>query len=584
MKFRFIPFVMTVLALLAVSCAPASNPTPTQTEPTQTSPAPVSPTDIPTLVPVALAGPQAGSRMAWMDGSVLVYVPAGDFVMGSGAPDAPQRAVTLDGYWIYQTEVTNSMYAYCVSTGACASPVQGNVLQEYQNPLYANFPIVGLTWDMAANYCAWVGGGLPSEAQWEKAARGVSGYQYPWGDGEPKCSLGNFSGCVGALTDTTAYPDSASPYGVLDMAGNVFEWVNDYYAESYDSSAPAENPTGPESGEFRVIRSSSFESQPSQAAATIRRPGASAFTSHDLGFRCVIQEPQPLAPMCQLPSYISLGEMPVDGCQTPEARVAVDYCENKRPYSRLELSPGATWNVQTVDTTCSEATVDGVRQLTCTGSDSGIGQVTVCNPACGSAPDISQMNPVCDTGYSLDASTGNCLYTPASRQPDLTGCPVGYLMVERGGQNTCAPGPGGDGLCPSGMYFDSMYGACASVAGGVDIPYGIDQPESAELAFAGCLPGYQYDAAFQCCQPQVGGAYPDCPLGTRYEAALQTCVPSGSQLNAPGCVTVSFKLPQCVEPYQVDLCAKIQTETTCIKNKVNGCQWFESRGVCEYVP
>jgi hypothetical protein len=445
--------------------------------------------------------------------------------------------------------------------------------------------MVGVTWDMAANYCAWVGGGLPTEAQWEKAARGVSGDQYPWGNEEPECGLGNFSGCAGALTETTAYPNSASPFGVLDMAGNVFEWVNDYYAESYDSSAPAQNPTGPESGDFRVVRGSSFESPVAQAAATIRRPGANAFSSHDLGFRCVIREPQPLAPMCQLPSYITSGELPVESCQTPEAKISVDYCENKRPYTQLELTQGSTWSVQTVDTTCSEATVNGIRQLTCTGSDSGIGQVTVCNPACESAaPDLSQMDPVCDPGYSLDPSTGNCLYTPVSRQPDPAGCPPGYSMVERGGQNTCAPGRGGNGICPAGTYFDSAYGACAAVAGGADVPYGIDQPGLAEQSFAGCLSGYEYDSSFQCCQPLTSDVYPGCPLGSRYEAASRTCVPSDTRLNADGCVMLSFKLPQCVEPEQVNLCAKIETETTCIKNNVNGCQWFEDQGGCKYVP
>jgi hypothetical protein len=239
--------------------------------------------------------------------------------------------------------------------------------------------------------------------------------------------------------------------------------------------------------------------------------------------------------------------------------------------------------VDSVDTTCTEATVNGIRQLTCTGPDSGIGKVTVCNPACGTTPDIAVAEPVCSTGYNLDASSGNCLYAPVPSQPGLGGCPAGFLTVERGGQMMCALGPGQDGICPSGMYFDSSYGACVATSGGADIPIGIDQPELAETSFAGCLPGYDYDSAFQCCQPLTGGAYPGCPLGTRYEAALGTCVPVKSLSNADGCVTLTFKMPQCVEPPQVNLCAKIQTETTCIQNKVNGCQWIEDQG-CEYIP
>ena len=170
--------------------------------------------------------------------------------MGYAASDAPERTVSLDDYWIYQTEVTNSMYAFCVSVGACAPPAQELGTPVYDNPIYANYPIVGVSWDMAANYCAWVGGSLPTEAQWEKAARGTAGAPYPWGSEEANCDLGNFTGCVGALTDVTKYAEGASPYGVLDMAGNVLEWVSDFYGENYYNSAPAENPTGPESGEF----------------------------------------------------------------------------------------------------------------------------------------------------------------------------------------------------------------------------------------------------------------------------------------------------------------------------------------------
>lgn len=579
---RFYIFIFVFVALVVAACASTPEPLPTQPAPTQVLPSPLPSTEVPTLAPVALAGPQSGSSMAWMDNSKLMYVPAGNFTMGSGDPDAPRRTVTLDDYWIYQTEVTQGMYAYCVLVGACAPPAQGNILQEYQNPFYANYPMVGVTWDMAANYCAWIGGSLPTEAQWEKAAQGPSGAQYPWGAAEPDCNLGNFSGCAAGLTETSAYPDSASAFGLLDVSGNVFEWVSDYYVETLDS-APVQNPTGPESGEFRVVRGSSFQSPISDAAVSVRRPAANAYASGDLGFRCVIQQPQPLAPMCQLPSYIPSSEMPADSCESPDGRVAVDYCENKRPYTQLELSRDSTWSVQTVDTTCVEATVNGVRQLTCTGSDSGIGQVTVCNPACGSPPDPSELDPLCDPGYALDPASGDCLYSPVSSEPGLAGCPAGYLMVDRGGQKACAPGPGRDNTCPAGTYFDELFGACVAVSGGASVPYGINRPQLAESAFAGCLSGYEYDSGFQCCQPLTGGVYPGCPLGTRYEAALQTCVPSDTRLNAEGCLSLSFQLPQCVEPEEVNLCAKIRTETTCIKNKVNGCQWIDDQR-CEYVP
>ena len=203
MPSRAISLAGFLLVLVLSACTPGAAPTPTLPAPAAASPTPGTPTAVPTptLVPVALAGPEPGATMAWMDGSVLVYVPAGEFTMGSGAIDAPQRTVLLSDYWIYRTEVTNAMYAFCVKVGACAPPSQELGAPLYDNPLYANYPVVGLTWDMAANYCTWVGGSLPTEAQWEKAARGAGGNTYPWGNlPEASCDLGNFAGCIGAVS------------------------------------------------------------------------------------------------------------------------------------------------------------------------------------------------------------------------------------------------------------------------------------------------------------------------------------------------------------------------------------------------
>lgn len=585
MKIRFNLWMSAGLAaLLALAaCAPASTPTPSLPAPTVAPPTPEPPTPepTPTIVPVTLAGPQAGAEMAWTDGSVLVYVPAGEFTMGSGLPDAPQRAVSLDSYWIYQTEVTNSMYAFCVKVGACTPPAQetGGVL--YDNPIYASYPVVGVSWDMAANYCAWAGGSLPSEAQWEKAARGASGNLYPWGNQEPSCNLGNFSGCVGALTDVTKYSASASPYGALDMAGNVFEWVNDFYSATYYNSAPPQNPTGPEGGEMRVIRSNSYESDFEQADASIRHYGGNAYHSRDLGFRCVVQNPPALAPMCQLSSYIPSAVVASGACQPPEVSIGDEYCEFNKPQTSVKLPTGAEYQVRTDGYRCAEAVVDGQRVLTCSGPDGTTGEVTVCNPACSSLPEATGASPTCDPGYGLD-SNNNCLYSPVSAEPTVAGCLAGYVMVERGGQKTCVAGLGGDGLCPDGMYFDSAYGACASPSVGADFPFGLNQPDLAAQTYQGCLPGFSYSPEYQCCQPSLGGVYPGCPLGSRYEAASQTCVPAQLRLGGPGCVTISVNMLQCGEPFQVELCGGIKFETGCIKNQVYNCKWNEAEGVCYY--
>jgi hypothetical protein len=590
MDYRFKMFVLTGMALMLVLVAcggdvPASEPPPSLPAPTEQLPPPEPPTAAPepTLAPVNLAGPAAGAEVAWVDGSVLKFVPAGQFTMGSGAFDAPQKTVYLGDYWIYKTEVTNSMYAFCVSVGACAPPVQELGAPVYDNPVYANYPVVGVSWDMAANYCSWIGGGLPTEAQWEKAARGSNGAQYPWGGAEPNCDVGNFAGCIGAQTDVTKYAGGASQYDVLDMAGNVFEWVNDFYGENYYNNAPAENPTGPDSGEFRVVRGSGFETGIEQASSSVRRPAGNGYHNRDLGFRCAVQKPAALAPMCQTSSYIPSAVVSSGECQVPDVEVGASYCEAKSPYTTVDLAPGATFEVRTQGYQCSEAVIDGQRRLTCTGPEDTTGEVTVCNAACSSLPDVTGANPACDPGYGLDADTGSCLYSPVSPDIGVAGCPVGYVSIDRGGQTSCAPGLAGDGLCPDGMYFDSQYGACASPILGADVPFGLDAPEQASGAYQGCLPGYSYSQEYQCCQPSQGGAYPGCPLGSRYDAAAQTCIPDQFRLSSPGCVTVSVNMLQCNEPFQIDICAAIKTEVGCIKNQVYSCQWNESANRCEYV-
>src|SRR5512141_1082112 len=182
-------WLFLAVALLLASCAPASNPTATAALP---APAPtLTPvpdlTQGPTLVPVALAGPQSGTTLAWVDGSLLAYVPAGDFILGMGVGNAPQKIITLDPYWISTTDVTNKMYAQCVATSNCAAPAQEIGTPVYTNPEYGDYPVVGVTWDMAANYCEWAQGALPTEAQWEKAARGQNAGVYPWGNDNIAC-------------------------------------------------------------------------------------------------------------------------------------------------------------------------------------------------------------------------------------------------------------------------------------------------------------------------------------------------------------------------------------------------------------
>ncbi len=221
------------------------------------------------------------------DGSV--YIPGGRFAMGSpageGAPDEhPQHTVLLHGYCLDRTEVTVDAYTRCVRAGACTRPVA--TLPEGAQP------VSGVDWHQSEGFCRFVGGRLPTEAEWEFAARGTDGRRYPWGNDDPSgCerldwTFGNEScGGVGPSTVGT-HPGGASPFGVLDLSGNVWEWTADWYARQYEA-AMQENPTGPAEGSARVTRGGGFNNdQVERQRATFREGQHPNFHDYDLGVRC----------------------------------------------------------------------------------------------------------------------------------------------------------------------------------------------------------------------------------------------------------------------------------------------------------
>lgn len=232
------------------------------------------------------------TRINSKDGAEMVFIPAGEFLMGSEEVDdeKPQRRVYLDGYWIYKYEVTVAQYRqFCQATRRKMPP----------EPTWGwkdNHPIVNVNWDEAAAYCQWAGGRLPTEAEWEKGARGTDGRKFPWGNQweESKChhSKKKFADAEGTAP-VGSHPQGASPYGVHDMAGNVWEWCADWYDAHYYAKAEQRNPTGPRSTlkGMRVIRGGSWGNEvPDPFRVTNRLMDLPDHRNGSIGFRCVQSE------------------------------------------------------------------------------------------------------------------------------------------------------------------------------------------------------------------------------------------------------------------------------------------------------
>jgi formylglycine-generating enzyme required for sulfatase activity len=220
----------------------------------------------------------------------MVLIPAGVFTMGNNLGqqgDGPEHEVILDAFYIDAYEVTNASYAKFVS--AAGSIYEPSNLVYYDDPNFANYPVITVSWDMAAGYCQWRGARLPTEAEWEKAARGTDGLPYPWGE-EIDCTRANYDRCnIGRTTAVGSYPNGRSPYGVYDMAGNAWEWVQDWYDVDYYSELPprVSNPLGPvlDLGWGHVMRGGSWLSGPIGLKTSYRSNFAQmSYTS--VGFRC----------------------------------------------------------------------------------------------------------------------------------------------------------------------------------------------------------------------------------------------------------------------------------------------------------
>jgi formylglycine-generating enzyme required for sulfatase activity len=411
-------YVWLVLLTLLAACAPNSTPTATAA-PAASAPAVPSPTTLvavpsdtttpPTLVAVSLSGPPmaVGSMYPYVDGTILVAVPGGPFTMGHGGSDNPQHIVTLGDFWIYSTKVTNQEYARCVASGQCTAPNLIDNLGYTEYPR-ANDPVVGINYDQSAAYCTYVHGRLPTEAEWEKTARGPDANVYPWGNGAPSCDFLNFNNCVGKTTNVTKYPPGQSYYHALDMEGNSFEWVADWYNALYYKTGPADDPLGPSTGLQRSIRSSGYKSIVDQVPASTRFFDLPKSHHRDLGFRCVVMDPTYFAPACEQLGLFGSG---VSGNGNPGGNVQAN-CPIVSVLSTTQTCKDGFAYV-TFKSTDPGATTSGVAGCLLVSGGPGYPQVYKCTSKTTATIDavcsFSGLGEAkCPAHYSLDGGTGTC--------------------------------------------------------------------------------------------------------------------------------------------------------------------------------
>ncbi len=246
---------------------------------------------------------------------VMVLIPEGEFKMGDdegSRNERPEHTVWLDAYYIDRYEVTMAEYQKILDHDYSIEPpplwddgaATGKV---------GDRPAVGITWNDATRYCQWVEKRLPTEAEWEKAARGTDGRRYPWGHMQPFVDIANYNQ---GTTGWVSYPITLSPvtsgikgmsirhglkeggksaYGLYHMAGNAAEWVNDWYDRYYYEDSPKKNPQGPTEGDFKVLRGGSWEDQPTNLRVTARSKAEVDFQDLTTGFRCAKDANSPKA-------------------------------------------------------------------------------------------------------------------------------------------------------------------------------------------------------------------------------------------------------------------------------------------------
>lgn len=549
-------------------------------EPAATEAATDVPTDIVTVAAVdfpVFEEPEAGTPMLWVDNSMVVYVPGGEFLMGfnevNDSDHQPEHTVTLDGFWIYQAEVTNQMYASCVELGVCSAPdLTDN--EWYNNPEFVNAPVTGVTWQQAGTYCEWVEARLPTEAEWEKAGRGTDTATYPWGEDEPTCDLLNYEDCLdhNQPQPVRSYMLGASPYDLADMGGNAAEWVYDWYGEEYYTVSPAASPTGPDTGTERVVRGSSFNTSDDELEIYLRDALDPLETHEDLGFRCVLTgdvvNRTPVVPMCTTVSYSpNSPDFHPAVPQAPVPSATLDfYCNTDGdgdPFLSMavRLPEGTDLTGIMVESNYGSlfcvADPGGTSVLSCVGAGLHLGtemQISVC-PALIEPPSIGV--PACPQYYRLNSETHLCEYRGTSV---MGGCEAPYVAVPG---YECLGIPDVFGQCPLGLYVAHYEGraVCVPSSGG-----NYCSPTTGACT-AFCPEGLTFNPTEICCDYPADVA-PVCPEGFVLNESIGGCISEPIQVQCaifdvlgPVCTSIPTAPPD------------TQTQTGCMVYGPNG-TWY----------